>query len=381
MGWAIGWRPRVACLTAGAFCAYSTNYATTMAATTFSLANDWGAFFVGLQSNVFIGFAIAIRALVARHCTAVQFRTLLVVGSLAFALPVLVTMGCTDRWQFLALRIVQSAGLAIWPSCAADCMVHLAPNGKAGRVLSVLKFGCALSVVAGPFCGAVLSSTSGLGALYVGAFLLATGSGLLALGVGNSRGSKYVKTKSAASPVGVKSVYAVSLLAGAGYSLVLVFGDIAVGAAQGELGGGFLFAFVGLGSVCATLLLSTRRNNVWSSATVLASGCLFSIGIAGLAANAGSFNEITVLSGVLAGAGYYGIMTTSVAYVGENVAGESKTKALAWQQNAIDLGIGVGGLAIGTALDSGIGYGKIALVCLIAFCGALFAALRATKVA
>jgi|GEM_PF-1046467 len=393
-----GNRGNTAFLLASAFCIFGFNTVATTATPGFVASLGGNAFLAGLQNSVFILTAIALRFVFGPIADRRGSRFMMIVGALGFLLPCPLLAFCTRFEEVLLLRILQGVGLAAYLPCASAAMTTLAPAGRLGTRLGILRFTTTLAAMIGPALLFPLAISAGYPTFFLVLAALAL-AGLLLLiplragderscgrdggagGEGNaSERSDDVDGRSGGDTTGANvaatcgsggadtsggssthlpwralrphlALFVFPFALATAYGMLLNFGAMLVGTFHPQVNAGLIFTSLSLGGLVGSLAAGRSFDAFGIGRTLTA--CLLAIA-AGFLLDCLGVRQIPVLFGgaALIGMGYFGGIAVLVAEVGARLLA-ARGQALSLQQSCLDLGIACGGLLSGAMLDFG----------------------------
>lgn len=329
----------------------------------------------GLQGTVFLACAIVLRFFFGPLADRIGVKFVMILGLGAFVLSALLFSICSDFWQMLAVRCVQAIGLSAFFPCATAAVSYLSPEKRIGAFMGMYRFVTSLSLLVAPAVFYALMQKSGFATCsLVLAVLSAFALGIVVFIPLNKEGGtvralgkkKYGQEgladetcfgeettivcdnplKGHSNPVRrlsgysglVSFVLAVTLLAAWNYGLLFGFAALYVDSVQPSANSGFYFTLVGIGGLVANPLIGWIVDKASQKhVAVFCLGCL-GLGVAVLfwLPNVGA---VLYVSGVLAGFGYAGAITSVISLVSVRVDKSCRTTVLSIQQTGIDLGI------------------------------------------
>lgn len=362
-------------LLASAFLVIGFNNTLTAAMPGYVMWQGESAFLGALQNFLFIGAAIMLRFFLGPLSDKAGSPTMLIVGALGFFIPCAGLAWCTNYWQIVLLRIVQAIGLAAYHPNASAAVSMLAPAGRRGEWMGILRCVTTLSLMVGPAVLFPIISKSGYPAFFGISCAIALGGALAALPIkfrrGNARGDKVRRTVCPSETdapcrrLFFKSAWPLLIfpfaIAGT-FGILLNFGA-QLASERGLENAGFIFTFMSIGGLAGSLIAGRAADTFGTWRTVLI--CLMGAAMGFLILSWTWSGEIALtLGAILAGAGYYGTTVAAVAHLGAN-AGSARGYALSMQQNFLDMGIACGGLAGGAILSIGMKTAGLCAVCTV----------------
>lgn len=359
------------------FVAYAYNNAYMTLAPTF--AQDIGASLAqaGLQGTVFLVAAVILRFALGPLADRIGTKPVMALGLASFALGSALFALCETFWHILCVRCIQAVGIAAFYPCATAAVAEMSPGGKSGLFLGLYRFVTAASLTVGPAAAFALADVAGYRLCFAAlacaslaalAFVLALpNAGRKATGAAERQArpnpaSHLLRTLRgcfADNPRLVALVLGSTVLAALGYGLLFSFSATYLRTVGSELDEGVYFTVVGLGGLVANPLAGWLCDRI--DRRGLLAGCLacFGLGVAVLGA-CGAGAAAPVASGILAGLGYAGTITTVLSIVSSGFDPALRSSLLSLQQNAIDLGIACASGAFGAVLAAaGDGQGTV----------------------
>ena len=371
---------RVAPLCAAGFLAFGYNNVLMAVLPSYLTAAGMTLGEAGVQNGVFLILAVGLRFALGSVADRRGPRWAMLVGMASFAVGALMLALPLHFGTVLAARCVQAVGLALfWPAATA-AVTLMAPPGRQGRYLGRYRFFTSLALLVGPAFGFWVGEQWGFRALFLVAVVAAVGAGFLVLACPSTgRGKAGGRSSSDASPVGrapgnacgdgaaeeasghrrpqrwglvdaggtsLALAIGLSAVAALGYGLVFSFSSTFLAAAGFPDDAGGYFTGIGLGSLALNLGSGWLLDRCGHHGVLAACLGAMALGM-GLIVSAGNVPALLGVSGLLVGGGYGGAMTAAQTLTAARSAESVRTSVLAWQQNALDLGIAAASVAFG----------------------------------
>ncbi|GAA1062113.1 MFS transporter [Agromyces bracchium] len=326
----------------------------------------------GLAVGVFAVSALVLRPFAGRASDRFGRRPMLVGGALIAALSIVLLTVTDELAVIVALRLLAGVAEAAFFVAGFAALADLAPASRMGEALSYNSLGLYLGIAFGPLVGQALLEAGGFRAVWLGGTALA----VLAVGLAFLVG----ETRTAGPEVGsrIRIIHRPAIPASIGFlsSLAAVGGFIAFATLWAEridLASPSIALFA-YGAVVVVCRIAFARVPDRLPSLPLAAGSLVVIGI-GLVVIAAWQDWIGLLVGVVLMG--IGITFTTPAFFAAVFATASPSErgiASGTASAALDLGLGIGPIALGlVAAPFGIPW-AFALAAGIAFAGAAWTA-------
>ncbi len=315
----------------------------------------------GLQGTVFLVAAVILRVVTAPLSTRIGSRAVMLIGLSSLVISGLLFLVSVNFTHILLIRLLQSAGLALFFPAATAHAAAVGAEGRKGLMLGAYRLVASLSVVIGPAVAFNLITRFGFDRVFVILTVVGVVASLLTVigvriaeGVGEERRGSTRQPLSAqwASLHGTEGrivglVLLVTFFCAMSYGVVITFSEVHLSSTvPGGSPQGTLMFFLGVGGVLASPLIGILTDRydplrVLPVVIVLLGTGLFILGYV----TTGSGNPS--LPGLFAGVGYYGVIVIALRLITDSVEEEHRAFAFALQQNGIDLGIAAASAAFG----------------------------------
>lgn len=382
---------------AGSWTAFSNLYVSFTVLPLYVLDVGGTAADVGWQAGLFTVASIVLRAVLGPLADRRGRRLPLVVGSAAYGLACLGLVYADSVGTVALMRVVQAVGSAAFLSAASAMTIDLSPPGLRATGLGLLGVFKALALGLGPPLALVTAGRYGFSTLFfAGALVSAAGTLSLALVRESAappasqagalpppapppprRAAGEVSSVNGAAPrsgsqwvvvVGeprarqaLLSMAVVSAAYGAVMNFVPVYGE-----AAGVHYTGLYFPVMAGASLAGGLVAGRAADGRGRMAVFMPVLALLGLGVG--AAGALAVPVAFTFSALLVGQGFAGGFAVLGALLAESVGPRQRGLAFALQETAIDAGMALGALAIGSAA-AGLGYGPafagVGTVCLL----------------
>lgn len=349
---------QIAPLFAAAFLAYGYNNIFMTLTPSFVVATGGTLAEAGLQNSVYLIAAVLLRFAFGPIADRWGTKLVMVAGLAAFVVGGALFPLCRGFGALAAVRCVQAIGLAAFWSSATATVSEAAPPEARGRWLGRYRLVTSASLLLGPVVAFDLVEAVGFAACF---WTLAACAALALACVAAMRvprltaaGATGVRARSTASlsVPGVVGLAVAGTLTGAmGYGLLFSFGGTFAMAAGAIENAGWYFTLVGVGGlvsnpVAGWLCDRTSPRRLFGAHLLLVAGGL------ALFAAVGAVPALLIASGLCVGYGYAGAMVCAQALIAQRVASKRQATALAFQQNAIDIGIASASALYGAAFSA-----------------------------
>lgn len=338
----------------------------------------------GLQNSLYLAAAVLLRFAFGPAADRWGTKPVMLVGLAAFVVGGALLPFCEGFRPIAVVRCVQAIGLAAFWSSATATVSELAPSPVRGRWLGRYRLVTSASLLLGPVVAFGLVGAAG----YAACFWVLAGCAAVALVcVAAMRVPRPPSVRSTAprraagvlaAPRAVGLAVAGTFAGAMGYGLLFSFGGTFAMAAGVLENVGWYFTMIGIGGLVsnpvAGMLCDRRSPRCLFGAHLLLTG----VGLA-LFAFIGPVPVLLVASGLCVGYGYAGAMVCAQTLIASSVDAERQATALAFQQNAIDIGIASASALFGVAF-SALGSSAVApflfQACVIALAGLWLVAAR-----
>lgn len=315
-------------------------------------------FFSGLQTTLFSLTAVIFRFYFGPLADAKGNKITLLIGGLAFMTAPLLFLFNQSLWYVVLVRMYQAIGLAAYFSSASAVVSALAPSGKLGAYIGYYRLVTMLPLLVGPSVALKVIDVYG----YTWYHSLGIGVGLIAIVLlyfvhepPNAKKAESSALRPGASMLGLlrdkklapifESLFMVALC----YGLVVTFTAIYIRQVTPQINPGYFFTVFGIGCIISNLVTGTLSDRKGRAAVVFPCIIIMGAGLAMLYLLPFS-PWIVYLGGLFVGFGYAGSIAALITWVVDVVHVERRTTTLALQENAIDLGIGLGSFFFGVLI-------------------------------
>lgn len=312
-------------------------------------------FFAGFQTTLFSLTAVVLRFYFGPLADAKGNRVTLFIGAFVFMTAPLLFLLSQSLWYILLVRMYQAIGLAAYFSSASSVVSILAPEGKVGAYIGYYRFVTMLTILVGP--SAALKVIHDYG--YTWYHILGIVVGLLAMlflhfvheplrerDLENPPSNSGLKMLGLLKENKLIPIFESLFLVTVFYGLVLTFTAIYIRQAFPQMNPGLFFTVFGIGSIISNLTAGTISDRKGRGAVVFPWIIVMGVGLAFLYFL--SFKPwIIYLGGFFAGFGYAGSVAVLITWVVDLIPVDRRTRALALQENTMDVGFGVGSLLFG----------------------------------
>lgn len=325
---------------------------------------------IGLVMGMFALTAVLSRPLVGRLVDTWGRKPVMMIGSAIFILgPLFYTVARSLSLLFLA-RMFHGMGIAAFTTAYSTLVADLVPQPRRGEALGLAGVAPPLSIMLAPPLGDALLPRLGFSLLFLLSAVVAALSLLVATPIREAaRATNPQKAPGFLDTLSERSVWVPSLLTvavGLTYGSIYVFLPL-FGVERGIANVGLFFTAYGLMTITARMPLGRLSDRVGRIAIIVPATVLLALALAGLQVVGGVKSLIVVA--ILYGLGLSGTWTAMMALVVDQAPLEIRGTAIGMLYASFDLGIGLGGAAIGP-LAGTIGYGGMYLLLgLIALAG------------
>ena len=325
---------------------------------------------IGLVVGMFALTAVLSRPLVGRLVDRWGRKPVMMIGSAIFILgPLFYTLARSVSSLFLA-RMFHGMGIAAFTTAYTTLASELVPPPRRGEALGLVGVAGPLSIMVAPPLGATLLSRLDFSLLFCLAALVAAFSLLTAVPIreaprvsNSQKGLGFLPTLRE-RPVWVSCL--LTMTVGLTYGSLNTFLPL-FGVERGIANVGLFFTAYGLMTIIARMPLGRLSDRVGRITVIVPAAVLLSLALAGLQV-VGSVKLLIVVA-VLYGLGLSGTWTALTALIVDQAPSEVRGMAVGLLFGGYDLGIGLGGAAMGPVAET-IGYGGMYLLLgLIALAG------------
>lgn len=356
-------------LFAAGFLAYGYNNIFMTLTPTYAVALGGSLAEAGLQNSAYLAAAVVLRFAFGPLADRWGTKPVMAVGLTAFVAGGALFPLVNAFWQMVVVRCVQAVGLAAFWSSATATVSNAAPAASRGWWLGLYRLVTSVSLLVGPLVAFQLVEAAG----FVACFGAMTICAAVALGCVAALGKTVVKTSASACGAsallerpkrptprrGKGSIGAAVLaivvggtfVAAAGYGLLFSFAGTAASAMGAPPNAGWYFSLVGLGGLAANPVAGLLADRLGPRRLFGAHLLFVAAGLA-LFPLAAHLPAAFVASGIAAGYGYAGAMVCAQAEAALRVPAARRATVLAFQQNAIDLGIAAAAAGFGLAFTA-----------------------------
>lgn len=313
-------------------------------------------FFSGLQSTLFYFTAVILRFYFGPLADRKGNKITLFIGGFAFMTAPLLFLFNQSIGYILLVRMYQAIGLAAYFSSASALVSTLVPKERLGAYIGVYRLVTMSTLMLGPTFALNIMKEYGYDWYHALGIII----GFLAMVflhfvreperddfASSSRGVlptynmlKLLKDKKI-TPI-YQSIFIVALC----FGLIQTFTVIFIAQYIPEINPSIFFTLFGLGSIISNLTAGALSDRKGRAAVVFPSMMIMAVGVAlfyFLSVNI----WIMYIGSVVAGFGYAGCIVVLITWVIDTVPLASRTTALALQDSAIDVGIGLGSFLFG----------------------------------
>ncbi len=331
---------------------------------------------IGLVMGMFALTAVLSRPLVGRLVDTWGRKPVMMIGSAIFILgPLFYILARSVPSLFLA-RMFHGMGIAAFTTAYSTLVADLVPPPRRGEALGLAGVAPPLSIMLAPPLGDALLPRLDFSLLFVVSAVVAALSLLVAIPIREAaRAANPQKAPGFLETLSERYVWTPSLLivaVGLTYGSLLTFLP-PFGVEKGIANVGLFFTAYGLMTMIARMPLGRLSDRVGRITVIVPATMLLALALAGLKV-VGDVKLLIVVA-ILYGLGLSGTWTATMALVIDKAPLEVRGTAIGVLYACFDLGIGLGGVAVGP-LAGMMGYGGmylllglIALVGVAAFVG------------
>jgi len=300
---------------------------------------------VGLVVGSFGLLPLILRPFVGRWSDQGHRLIMMRLGTFVFAGALLLMVFSADVWSLLALRVVQGAGMALWPTAASSLVAELIPPTRRGEGLGFYGMAAAGAQIAVPALGVVIASTWGFDAVFIIAAVTSLATLIFTVGVQEPAGEPQIKgTKATLFPRGALFPMGIFLTFTFAFSAAATF--LPLLGKERDLGNvGLFFLVMGAVTVVARPTAGRLSDRIGRVGVTLPGLLLASLGMVILAQ--AQTPAVMLLSGAITGLGFATVHTTLLALSIDRVAAGQRGGATAVFQVAWDIGQLVAGVGLG----------------------------------
>lgn len=351
------------------FLAYGYNNIFMTLTPTYAVALGGSLAEAGLQNSVYLAAAVVLRFAFGPLADRWGTKPVMALGLAAFVAGGALFPFVGAFWQVVAVRCLQSVGLAAFWSSATATVSSAAPPESRGWWLGFYRLVTSVSLLVGPLVAFQLVEVVG----FASCFGVMTVCAAVALGCIAVLGKAVVDPPASAcgAPVPIErpkrpaprrgegsigaAVLAIvvggTFAAAAGYGLLFSFAGTATAAMGAPFNAGWYFSLVGVGGLAANPVAGLLADRLGPRRLFGAHLLFVAAGLA-LFPLAAHLAAAFVASGLVVGYGYAGAMVCAQAEATLRVPADRRATVLALQQNAIDLGISAAGAGFGLAFTA-----------------------------
>lgn len=336
----------------------------------------------GLQNSVYLAAAVVLRFAFGPLADRWGTKPVMAAGLAAFVAGGALFPFVGAFWQVMAVRCLQSVGLAAFWSSATATVSSVAPPESRGWWLGFYRLVTSVSLLVGPLAAFQLVEAVGFASCFgVTTVCAAVALGCVAAlrrtaiapptpvpdapaprgadGASPSDDAPREEPERPSAWEGEERVGAAVLavvvggtfVAASGYGLLFSFAGTAAAALGVPGNAGWYFSLVGLGGLAANPVAGLLADRLGPRRLFGAHLLLVAVGLA-LFPLAAHLPAAFVASGLVAGYGYAGAMVCAQAEAALRVPADRRATVLALQQNAIDLGIAAAAVGFGLAFTA-----------------------------
>lgn len=334
------------------------------------------ALYSGLQSTLFYLTAVVLRFFFGPLADRKGNRIALFIGALAFMLSPLLFLLHQSVPYILLVRMFQAIGLAAYFSSASALVSLLAPAEKLGTFIGIYRMVTMSTLLMGPTLAFQVIAKYQYQAYHIMGVLI----GLVAMLIlhfvqepAHPRPVNNAPLQSSTSMLrllqqkDLRFLYLIILLVAFLFGLIQTFSLIYVKKYLTDVNPGLFFTLFGIGSLVSNLAAGFFSDRKGRAAVVFPGLIIMGVGMVGLAFL--PFAKVLFYSAsIVVGLGYAGAISVLITWVIDTAPKERRTSAIALQDSAMDLGIGLGSLVFGLLLpllELPLSYGLSGVVLLV----------------
>lgn len=323
----------------------------------------------GMQSTVFFVAAIAARFLCGPLAGRCNERGLAAMGAFLLLVGGILATRCSEMAPFLAVRVIQAFGIALFYPAATATASMLAPKSKTGLYLGAFRVATVLPMAIGPASMLDFATRNGFNACFAA---LAAGPCIalaLTLVFLPKRAACGTKSKQASVKAGCSlsdlfrydgrqyaTALGLSFCASLGFTLVSSFAVLYAQGIGAEVDFGAFFALFGLSGLVISPLAGTLSDKIGARGVLCCSFSVMCIGLLCAAAPASGALPLYATA-LLVGVGKSGATVGILAITAASSEQRTRTFAISMQQNCSDLGSACATLVFGAAFNA-FGFSK-----------------------
>ena len=325
---------------------------------------------IGLVMGMFALTAVLSRPLVGRLVDTWGRKPVMMIGSAIFILgPLFYTLARSVSSLLLA-RMFHGVGIAAFTTAYSTLVADLVPPPRRGEALGLAGVAAPFSIMLAPPLGGALLPRLDFSLLFVVSAVVAALSLLVAIPIREAvRATNPQKAPGFLDTLSERYVWVPCLLTlavGLAYGSLFTFLPL-FGVERGIANVGLFFTAYGLMTITARMPLGRLSDRVGRMTVIVPATVLLSLALAGLKVVGGM--ELLIVVALLYGLGDSGSGTAMMALVVDEAPVEVRGTALGVLYASFDLGIGLGGVAMGPVAGA-MGYGGMYLLLgLIALAG------------
>lgn len=317
---------------------------------------------IGLVMGANALTAVLSRPLVGRLVDRWGRKPVMIVGSAIFiAVPLLYALARSISSLFLA-RIFHGMGIAAFTTAYATLASELVPPPRRGEALGLVGVAAPLSIMLAPPLGGALLPRLDFSLLFCLASSAAALSLLMALPIREAvQASNSQKGPGFLPTLRERNIWVPCLLnvaLGLTYGSILTFLPL-FGVERKIANVGLFFTAHGLMTVTVQMPLGRLSDRVGRIAVIVPATVLLALALAGLELVGGV--ELLIVVAILYGLGLSGAWTALTALIVDRTAPEVRGTAVGLLFGGYDLGIGLGGVLMGSVAET-VGYGGMYLL-------------------
>jgi len=332
---------------------------------------------IGLVMGMSALTALFSRPLVGRLVDTWGRKPMMMIGSAIFILGPLFYILARSVPSLSLVRMFCGMGIAAFTTAYATLASELVPPPRRGEALGLATVAPPLSIMLAPPLGGALLPRLDFSLLFLVSAVVATLSLLVAVPIRETaRTANPQKAPGFLDTLSERCVWVPCLLT---LAVGLTYGSLfnflpLFGVERGIANVGLFFTAYGLITITTQMSLGRLSDRVGRITVIIPGTVLLALALAGLKVVGGV--ELLIVVAILYGLGLSGMWTAMMALVVDGAPLEVRGTAIGLLYASFDLGIGLGGVAIGPVAGT-IGYGGMYLLLgLIALAGvAVFAGL------
>lgn len=338
-------------------------------------------FDTGMQSTLFFLASVLMRFYFGPLTDRRGRKIPLMIGAFAFATSSLLFLLCDSVWTVTLARIYHAVGLASFFSSGGSLIADLAPPNRVGIYIGLYRLTFVLGLLSGPTLAMAVINAYNFKVWFMISFLI----GLLSLlliclvkapfNMENSESSSLQKIVLVLKAKPAYQVFYGIALSALAYGVLLTFVVLFISQHTSIANPGFYFTFFSVVGILGNLGSGYLSDRFGRPVVVWPSMMLLGVGV-GVLYFLPQMSGVLLLSGIMAGLGYFGGMASLAAWLVEVTNKDHRGTVLALQESVIDLSMGIATLVFGT-ISGFVGMGNaFALVGIIIFFSSLIKLLR-----